>query len=58
MKPAYRPYTEQLRERIELLLTESINNVEPEHIDMYVIKTTNKLMELFLLEMEYGQRFR
>jgi len=58
MKPAYRPYTKQLKERIELILTESINEVEPARIDLYIIKTTNKLMELFLVEMEYGPRFR
>ena len=53
----YRPITQSLKERIELLLIESMNRVEPEHIDLYVIQTTNKLMEMFYDEVNYGQTF-
>ena len=52
----YRPYTQQLKDRIELLLAESINQVDIEHIDLYITQTTNKLLELFYDEFtHYGR---
>lgn len=47
----YRPLTEQLTERIELLLREQINT-EPD-IEQYVSQTTEKLMELLATEIKY-----
>jgi hypothetical protein len=52
----YTPITESLKQRIEILLTEAVNEAEPEHIDLFIIKTTNQLMELFYLENKYGKR--
>ena len=55
----YRPITQTVKERIELILTEEVNQVSPEQIDLFIVKTTNKLMELFIDELNYNaNRFR
>lgn len=52
----YRPATQSLKERIEIILTEEVNSVIPEHIDLFIIKASNRLLELYLDEMSYGKR--
>jgi hypothetical protein len=50
----YRPITQTVRDRISLLLIESINTVDIEHIDLYVEDTTERLLELFIEELKYN----
>jgi len=50
----YRPITQTVKDRIELILTEEVNKAQTDHIDLFVIKTANRLMELFMDEMTYN----
>lgn len=50
----YRPITQTVKDRIELILTEEVNKAQTDHIDLFIIKTANRLMELFMDEMNYN----
>jgi len=50
----YRPITHTVRERISLLLIEETNNVDPEHIDLFIEDATDRLLELFIEELKYN----
>jgi hypothetical protein len=50
----YRPLTQTVRDRIELILIEEINKAQTDHIDLFVSKTTHRLMALFFDEINYN----
>lgn len=49
----YVPITHRVKDRIELILTEEVNKAQTDHIDLFVIQTANRLMELFMDELNY-----
>ena len=55
----YRPITQSIKDRIELILVEEANRAQPEAIDAYISQTANRLMALFIDELNYhASRFR
>ena len=55
----YRPITQSIKDRIELILVEEANRAQPETIDAYIDQTANRLMALFIDELNYhASRFR
>jgi hypothetical protein len=52
----YRPVTIELKNRIELILIEEINKADTEHLDLYAIKAANRIVEVVMDEVRYGQR--
>ena len=55
----YRPITQTVKERIELILIEQANTVDTERMDLFVKETANRLLQLFIEEMEHNApRFR
>ena len=55
MKYERLPRTESIRQRIELLLTEEVNKANKDHIDMFIIQATNKIMAVIMDELNYGR---
>jgi len=52
-----KPLTEALRERVILILTEEANKAENDKIELFLIKATDRLMEMILDEINYGKQF-
>ena len=56
MKYERLPRTESIKQRLEILLVEEVNNADLKHIDMFVTKVTNKILAIIMDELNYESR--
>lgn len=52
----YKPKSEELAERLKIILVEEVNTVNNKSIDVFITKTVNRLLEVVLDEINYGKR--